>query len=98
GVEPTRLLYVRDINTNEILWGDPGLDPAYNAVGEITAEPVSEVYGGDGVIEVRGEGNLKIYTLSGVLAGSVDAPATVAVAPGVYIAVSGTQSKKIIVR
>ncbi|MBO4965185.1 MAG: hypothetical protein J6C81_02835, partial [Muribaculaceae bacterium] len=36
GVTPTRLLYVRDINTNEVLWGDPKLDPAYNSVGELT--------------------------------------------------------------
>lgn len=38
GAEPTHFLYVRDIATNEVLWGDPSLDPTYLGVKEIAGD------------------------------------------------------------
>ena len=99
GVTPTRLLYVRDINTNEVLWGDPKLDPAYNSVGELTNDNDNfAVYGGQGIITVESEGTVRIYTTAGTLLTTVSCPTTVSAAPGLYIAVSGSSSRKILVK
>lgn len=63
GCEPTRLLYVRDIKTNEILWGDPSLDKDYQSVGETLADnqPTGyTVYTAQGICLMR-EGSRSAY-------------------------------------
>lgn len=53
GVTPSRLLYVRDIKTNEILWGDASKDPGYMGVEKI-------------VEDASGEGETHYYNLQGI--------------------------------
>lgn len=56
GCEPTRLLYVRDFETNEVLWGDPTLDKYYLGVGEVEVEDTDTgytVYTSNGICVLR---------------------------------------------
>lgn len=69
GVTPSRLLYVRDIKTNEILWGDASKDPGYMGVEKIGEDAVNDgethYYNLQGIEEKNPENGIYIRIKNG---------------------------------
>lgn len=81
GATPAHLLYVRDVVTNEILWGDASKDSGYNGIEGIAPEPA------EGVSAAEGES--RFFDLQGM---EVRNPGR-----GIYIRVREGKAEKVLI-
>lgn len=99
GVVASTLLYVRDVTSNEVLWGDASLDPEYQGVHGVTdSNSAFGVYGGKGVVEICCEDEISIYDVKGNKVYGGRGSTQLALTPGIYVALKGERIKKILVR
>lgn len=107
GVCPARVLYIRDLNTQQVAFGDDTLDPASLGVADITTDGGITISEDHGILRGNGYGpiEMKMYTSEGHCLFEVSGTDTVGydisdISGGVYIVVAttnqGEYSKKLI--
>ncbi|MBD5212652.1 MAG: hypothetical protein HDS74_06110 [Bacteroidales bacterium] len=96
---PTSLLYVRDLRTNKILWGDPSKDKDYMlGAGGVAAGPASlQVRASKGVISVECAGGFRVYGADGRVVTEGKGSLSADVPSGIYIVVGEGETRKIVV-